>query len=428
MVKQKLTKEEELELKLKQQLNNFNPSEVESYLLALLEKCLAAAERKDYLALGSVEDLLNKSIVILAAKVSNFNLMYSNLKLKAVTKYLSKYIEVDNAEAFNFINVLPEFVTLEEAKLIANTEAYENYSYAKGHLKYKYELFKNEKYSIIYDGGYLLVLEEGTDSKIAFESWDGDLEVFEEFITGSKSDNEIIEVISLMQHEKESERAERVEKIYPFIMEFFKDYTYFTFTEGNILYFKENPSYMAIVTSDYFLFIYNKETGLFNTFTNFSYNIKENLYRFLDYCLGVPTEEEAKVPEVKVIEVYNVLIKFLINATWNLKGLIQLYNEDPTDKHYKLINTAFFRNEEQFNLIWYLLEEPYIAENVDPEVVKEVHENFKEYSSVADEVLEIAKEYNRQHKEESERIHKKYLEIKEHEEFLDKLQHGLFKQ
>lgn len=343
MVKQKLTKEEELELKLKQQLNNFNPSEVESYLLALLEKCLAAAERKDYLALGSVEDLLNKSIVILAAKVSNFNLMYSNLKLKAVTKYLAKYIEVDNAEAFNFINVLPEFVTLEEAKVVAEVEDFKNYSYAKGHLKYKYELFKNEKYSILYNGDSLLVLEEGTDSKIAFESWNGDLEVFKEFITGSKSDNEIIEVISLMQHEKESERAERVEKIYPFIMEFFKDYTYFNFTEGNILYFKENPSYMAIVTSDYFLFIYDKETGLFNTFTNFSYNIKKNLYRFLDYCLGVPTKEEAKVPEVKVIEVYNVLIKFLINATWNLKGLIQLYNEDPTDKHYNLINTAFFQ-------------------------------------------------------------------------------------
>lgn len=426
MVKKKLTKEEELEQKLKQQLNNFNPSEVESYLLALLEKCLTAAERKDYLALGSVEELLNKSIVILASKVKNFNLMYTNLRLKAVTKYLAKYIEVDNAEAFNFINVLPKFVSLEEAELIANTEAYVNYSYAKDHLKYKYELFKNEKYSILYDNDYLLVLEKGTDSKIAFESWNGDLEVFERFITDSNSNNEIIEVISLMQHEKESERAERVEKLYPFMMEFFKDYTYFNFTEGNILYFKENPSYMAIVTSDYFLFIYEKETGLFNTFTNFSYNIKENLYRFLDYCLGVPTEEEAKVPEANVIEVYNVLIKFLINAKWNLKGLIELYNEDPTDKHYKLINSSFFRNEEQFNLIWYLLEEPYISENVDPEVIKEVHENFKEYSSVTSEVLEIAKKYNRQHKEESERIDKAYYRLKEQEEYLRTLTDSLF--
>lgn len=426
MVKQKLTKEEELELKLKQQLNNFNPSEVESYLLALLEKCLAATERKDYLTLGSVEELLNKSIVILAAKVSNFKLMYSNLKLKAVTKYLAKYIKVDNAEAFNFINVLPEFVTLEEAKVIAEAEDFKNHSHAKYNIKSKYELFKNEKYSIIYDTNALLVLEKGTDSKIAFESWDGDLEVFERFITDSNSNNKDIEVISLMQHEKESERAERVEKLYPFIMEFFKEYTYFNFTEGNILYFKENPSYIAIVTSDYYLFIYEKETGIFNTFTNFSYSIKENLYRFLDYCLGVPTEEEAKVPEANVIEVYNVLIKFLINATWDLKRLIKIYNEDPTDTHYHLINSSFFRNEEQFNLIWYLLEEPYISENVDPEVIKEVHENFKDYSSVASEVLEIAKKYNRQHKEESERIHKEYLRLKEQKEYLENLTDSLF--
>ena len=422
----KLTKEQELELKLKQQLNNFNPSEVESYLLALLEKCLAAAERKDYLALGSVEELLNRSIVILASKVKNFNLMYTNLRLKAVTKYLAKYIEVDNAEAFNFINVLPEFVTLEEAELIANTKDYENYSYAKRNLKYNYELFNNEKYSILYNNDSLLILEKGTDSKIAFESWDGDLEIFERFITGSNSNNETIEVISLMQHEKESERAERVEKIYPYIMEFFKTYTYFNFTEGNILYFKENPSYMAIVTSDYFLFIYEKETGLFNTFTNFSYNIKENIYRFLDYCLGVPTEEEAKVPEAKVIEVYNVLINVLINSIWDMKGLIKLYNENPSDEHYKLIDSKFFRNEEQFNLIWYLLEEPYISENVDPEVIKEVHENFKEYSSVTSEVLEIAKEYNRQHKEEYEEIHERYLRIKKQEEYLGTLTDSLF--
>ena len=33
-----------------------------------------------------------------------------------------------------------------------------------------------------------------------------------------------------------------------------------------------------------------------------------------NYCLGVPTEEEAKVPEANVIEVYNVLIKFLIKT------------------------------------------------------------------------------------------------------------------
>lgn len=111
MVKLKPKKEEEtLEFKLSQKLNNFNPSEVESYLEVLLKKCLVAAANKDYLTLGNVEELLNKSIVILAAKVSNFNLMYSNLKLKVATEELAKYVELDKAEAFNFFNILPEYV------------------------------------------------------------------------------------------------------------------------------------------------------------------------------------------------------------------------------------------------------------------------------------------------------------------------------
>lgn len=100
----------ELEYKLGQKLNNFNPAEVEAYLEVLLKKCLAATKEKDYLALGNVEDILNKSIVILAAKVSNFNLMYSNLKLKVATEELANYIELDNTEAFKFFNMLPEFI------------------------------------------------------------------------------------------------------------------------------------------------------------------------------------------------------------------------------------------------------------------------------------------------------------------------------
>ena len=145
-----------------------------------------------------------------------------------------------------------------------------------------------------------------------------------------------------------------------------------------------------------------------------------------NYCLGVPTEEEAKVPEANVIEVYNVLIKFLINATWELEQLIKLYNEDPTDKHYNLVRRYFFRNEEQFNLIWYLLEEPYISENVDPEVIKEVHENFKDYSSVAAEVLEIAKQYNRKNKEEHEKIQEQLRATKEANEYWKQLEANLF--
>lgn len=112
----------ELEYKLRQQLNNFNPEEVESYLEVLLRKCLEATVEKDYLALGSVEDILNKSIVILSSKVKNFSLMYSNVKLKVATDYLAKYIEVDNAEAFKFFNVLPEFIEEEPSNISIETK------------------------------------------------------------------------------------------------------------------------------------------------------------------------------------------------------------------------------------------------------------------------------------------------------------------
>ena len=105
MVKKvKNNEEESLEFKLKEKLNNFNPEEVEAYLEVLLRKCLAATMEKDYLSLGNVEDILNKSIVILSSNIKNFNIMYCNLKLKVAVEELANYIEVDNAEAFNFFN------------------------------------------------------------------------------------------------------------------------------------------------------------------------------------------------------------------------------------------------------------------------------------------------------------------------------------
>lgn len=100
----------ELEFKLQQKLNNFNPEEVESYLEVLLKKCLEATVEKDYLALGTVEDILNKSIVIFSSNIQNFSLMYSNVKLKVAIQYLAKYIELDNTEAFKFFNVLPKTI------------------------------------------------------------------------------------------------------------------------------------------------------------------------------------------------------------------------------------------------------------------------------------------------------------------------------
>lgn len=105
----KKKEEESLEKQLRIKLDNFSPEEVESYLEVLLKKCLEATIKKDYLALGNVEDILNKSVVIFTLRIKNFNLMYSNIKLKVASEYLAKYIELDNTEAFKFFNVVPDF-------------------------------------------------------------------------------------------------------------------------------------------------------------------------------------------------------------------------------------------------------------------------------------------------------------------------------
>lgn len=404
MAKLKPKKEEPLEIQLKQKLNNFNPSEVESYLELLLKKCLVAAVNKDYLTLGNVEELLNKSIVILDSKVKNFNLMYTNLKLKVVTEELAKYIELDNAEAFKFLNVLPEFVTLEEAKELESVEDYKYFTWAKNDI-YKewsyYELFENEKYSIIYDSANILILEKEGNSKITFESWDGNLEVLEAFINNRNElkPNEASEVFSIMANIKQTEKDIRIEKAYGYIMDFFKNDTYFNFSESNINYFKENEKYIAIVTSEGLLFIINKETAKYNTFSFFIADIKDNLFSFLDYCLGVPTEE-AKVPEVKVIEVYNIFLKVLNEGTVDLKQVINIYNENPSDEIYNIINRKFFRIQKNINIMKHLLEEPYITEKVDPEIKRTVYNDITDFNSVTSEVLEIAKQYNNKHEEE----------------------------
>ena len=103
-----------LEWQLQEKLNNFTPSEMESYLEVLLKKCLEAVIQEDYLTLGNTEEILNKSIMIINNKVSNFNIMYSNLKLKVAVEYLNRYVKVNNTEAFKFLNILPEFVTVPE--------------------------------------------------------------------------------------------------------------------------------------------------------------------------------------------------------------------------------------------------------------------------------------------------------------------------
>ena len=425
MNKKKATNEEELQIRLHKKLNNFNPSEAESYLLALLDKCLEATAQKDFLTLGNVEDLLNKSLIILGSKIQNFNLFYSNLRLKAVTKFLAKYIEVNESEAFTFLTVLPEFVTLEEAKLIEDVKDFEEFKYSKRQLSYKEDLFKNEDYSVFYDGDMITILKKGTDVNINFECWEGDISILEEFVTSApSSNNPKFEVISIMNSIKKSLKYEKLEKMYTYIMEFFHDNTWFNFEEHNILYFKENPKYMVAVTDQSLIVIFDKNTGNYITFSNISWNLKNYLYSFLDYCLGVPTEEPL-VPEAAVTDVYNFYIEVLSNGYWHLKSLVELYEEDPSRKLYKILNTYFLRVGNNLRLAKTLIEEKGLSDNVRPEILKEAYSVFNDYNSISSKVLEIAKDYNKEMTEEAEDIHRRYLEQQEHLQKLEEIQNRL---
>jgi len=424
MAKEKLTKEEELQIKLKQKLYKFNPSETESYLLALLEKCLEATAEKDYLTLGNVEDLLNKSLIILGSKIENFNLFYSNLRLKAAIKFLAKYIEANESEAFNFLTVLPEFVTVEEAKLMKDVKDFQEWEYSKGHLNYTEELFQNEEYTVFYNGDMITVLKNGTDVNINFESWEGDISLLGKFVTSEAADNPKNEVISIHNSIKASFRMEKIEKMYGYIMEFFLNDTYFNFEEHNILYFKENTDFIVVVTDQSLLVIFEKNTGKYNTFANITWNLKNYLYSFLDYCLGVPTEE-AIVPETTVQDVYNIFTKVLTNGYWHLKGLVELYEEEPSRKLYKLLNSYYLRVNKNLRLLKTLLEEKDFSENVRPETVKEAYNSFNDFNSISSKVLDIAKEYNKEMTKESEEIHRRYLEQQEQIKYLESLNNRL---
>lgn len=59
-------------------------------------------------------------------------------------------------------------------------------------------------------------------------------------------------------------------------------------------------------------------------------------------------------------------------------------------------------------------------------IIKNIHDSFKKYFSVAAEVLEIAMKYNRQHKEEHEKIRTKLRANKEATDYLKQLEANLF--
>lgn len=402
---------------IKGKVSNLEGAEINNYYESLLKEMFKAVSKQDYLRLGSLEEILRKSIIITGAKVKNFNLLFSNIKNKVLTEELANYLDVEDMEVLETINITPEYMSLEEAKAIKESEAFRYYEYGLHNIERVYtELFFNDKYTIIAESmATISVLEKGTTNKITFESWDGNLEIFEAFVNNRKElkANETLKVISIFKHAKASERAEKIEKLYGYILEFFKENTWINFEEDNIMYFKENSNFIAVVVDTQVLFIFDKNTCKYDTFVNNTWHHKDFLYKFLDYCLGVETKEEEFITsDIEINDIYTTYYNVLSYGLSNLTSLLNYYEENKTDEAYSLLNSVYLNVEYRIKYMQYLLNKPFITEKtVEPEIIRSCKGIFKDFDSVSIKVLELAKEYNSKMKKEMEELRKKRLEL-----------------
>ena len=304
MVKKKKEKES-LENKLYYKLNKLEPEEVEPYLESLIRKCLEAVIQEDYLTLGNVEDLLNKSIGILAYKIKNFNLLYSNAKLNVVTEYLAKYVNVKELQALDFIKIVPDVINAETVEKTLDYKRYERHFY-----------YFNEDSVILENEAYICILEEDSENLNIIDktsknginehdvatvgflecsyNWSDEFEVLEGFITNSvvKEPSEHIKYVKI---KKELEKVDLYERYFEAI-ELSPDNICSFFSspfETEITYCKENDKFIAVIDK-YHLHIYYKETGA--SIKIYLRSNKEFLYKFCDYCLGLEPKE-IDVPE-----------------------------------------------------------------------------------------------------------------------------------
>lgn len=302
--------ENTLENKLYSKLKNLKPEEVEVYLESLLRKCLEAVIQEDYLTLGSAEDVLNKSIGILAYNINNFSLLYSNAKLKVVTEYLTKYVNVKDVQALDFINVVPDFIN---AETVERTLAYKRYERHFNYFNEDSVILENEAYIIIFeeDSENLNIIDKTSKNGINEHevvtagfleesyNWSDEWEVLEGFITNSvvKEPSEHIKYVKI---KKTLEKVDLYEDYFQAIESNPERICSFFSTpfESEITYCKENDKFIAVMDK-YHLHIYYKETGA--SIKIYLRGRKEFLYKFCDYCLGLKPKkindpEEDNVP------------------------------------------------------------------------------------------------------------------------------------
>ena len=243
----------------------------------------------------------------MAYKISNFNLVYSNVKLKIVTEYLAKYINVEDVEALKFINTVPEFIN---AETVEKRLAYERFNRHYYYFNHDYNLLaENEAYSIIEEEGEQLTINFKGNKEIGLAQIGYNIDYFEDFNTlkafmnvPTEEESEHIKYLNIKKelamidkYEAHYERWERFNKQHPLKVN--EDGTYYKaekfidpyFKEPlqdykQIYYNKENERFIAIIDKTY-LVIYDKQEQ--KRLIIWTVSDKEFFYKFCDYCLGI---------------------------------------------------------------------------------------------------------------------------------------------
>lgn len=282
-------------------------SNINNYYENLLKHMLKAIKSNDYLKLGGLEEILNKSVIVSSKNVKNFSLIYATVKNKVLAEELTNYLELEEAEAFETFKVEPEYLTLEEAESVNSAYQFNNYSKYVNYLKERgtdFNFKTNNGFNLLLN---VLGIKLEID-KIEFTSvldYGNNINLLYDFIENSN--------IKQLSEETINKINTFLDKLYNYKFDFgayiipyneFKEANKWDLTDlkidissflniemielVNIVYAKYNDKYLVLMDREYFILV---EIESLKVYSSEMYEEDtEFLAIFSDYCLGLEPE------------------------------------------------------------------------------------------------------------------------------------------
>lgn len=280
---------------------------INNYYENLLKQMLKAIKSNDYLKLGSLEEILNKSVIVSSKNVKNFSLIYATVKNKVLAEELTNYLELEEAEAFETFKVEPEYLTLEEAESVNSAYQFNNYSKYVNYLKERGTNFNfktNNGFNLLLNVTYVkleidkveysTVLDYGNNINLLYDFIENSniKQLSEETITKLNTfldklynHNFNFGTYTISSNEFEEANAWNLEDlevdIYSFLNIEMIDLE-------SLVYAKHNDKYLVLMDSEYFILV---ELESLKVYSSVMYEEDtEFLAIFSDYCLGLEPE------------------------------------------------------------------------------------------------------------------------------------------